>query len=65
VHGLAISFAVRVAAQLALPSTSGLVFFGAVLAGLVAGVSCFLLVERPILRRLRPQGSFRAGGAPD
>jgi exopolysaccharide production protein ExoZ len=64
VHGLAISFAVRMAAQFALPSTSGLVFFAAVLAGLVAGVTCFLLVERPILRRLRPPGSFRADGRP-
>jgi exopolysaccharide production protein ExoZ len=57
VHGLAISLAIRIAAQLAIPSTSALVFFGALLAGLIVGVSCFLMVERPILRRLRPKGS--------
>jgi exopolysaccharide production protein ExoZ len=55
VHALAVAFAVKVTGVLGLPASSVLSFAGAILAGLVAGIACFLIVERPLLRRLRPR----------
>jgi exopolysaccharide production protein ExoZ len=54
-HGLAVAFAVKATGVLGFPASSVVSFAGAVAAGLVAGILCFLVVERPLLRRLRPR----------
>jgi exopolysaccharide production protein ExoZ len=51
VHALAISLAVRLG-QMAGLGSGPLVFVGAIAVGLAAGSLCYLLVERPLLRRV-------------